>query len=292
MGVVYLTARSLKGWTGDLDFWRIEDGTITGETTPGHMVKHNTFLIWEGGETKGDFELTAEFKLIGGNSGIQYRSFEVPGSKWVVAGYQADMDGDDHYTGIIYGERFRGILCPRGDKTVIENNHKPKIVGKVGDPHEIASHIKHQDWNTYHITCHGYHMEQRINDVVTAECDDEDTTMRRSTGIIALQLHAGYVMKVQYKNIKIRRSRRNSLSAPMNRPRRARRKSCSLPGIRAMALVSTNTAPAAYSWPTTSTKTCRRFMRSWSKTAFRRIRTFSTMPTASSSLPTAAPGIR
>src|SRR5580692_8889106 len=140
---------TLNNWTGNLDFWRIEDGTITGETTPGHMVKGNTFLIWEGGETKGDFELTAEFKLVGGNSGIQYRSFEVPGSKWVVAGYQADMDGDDHYTGIIYGERFRGILCPRGAKTVIENNHKPKIVGKVGDPHEIASHIKHQDWNTY-----------------------------------------------------------------------------------------------------------------------------------------------
>src|SRR5579872_1593049 len=110
--------KTLKGWTGNPDFWRVEDGTITGETTKDHMVKGNTFLIWEGGETKGDFEITAEFKLIGGNSGIQYRSFEVPGSKWVVAGYQADMDGDDHYTGIIYGERFRNILCPRGAKTV------------------------------------------------------------------------------------------------------------------------------------------------------------------------------
>ncbi len=47
-------------------------------------------------------------------------------------------------------------------------------------------------------------MEQRINGVLTAECDDEDTTMRRSSGIIALQLHAGFVMKVQFKNIKVR----------------------------------------------------------------------------------------
>jgi len=196
---------TLKGWTGDLDFWRIEDGTITGETTPGHKVKHNTFLIWTGGETKGDFELTADFKLVGGNSGIQYRSFEVPGSKWVVGGYQADMDGKDQFTGIIYGEKFHDtILCPRGAKSVIESKHRIKVVGSVGDPKEILSHIKHEDWNTYDITCRGYHMEQQINGVTTASCDDEDTSMRRSSGIIALQLHVGYVMKVQYKNINLR----------------------------------------------------------------------------------------
>jgi hypothetical protein len=196
--------KTLKNWNGNLDFWRVEDGTITGQTTEGHMVKGNTFLIWDGGETKGDFELTADFKLIGGNSGIQYRSYEIPGSKWVVAGYQADMDGPDNYTGCIYGERFRGMLCPRGMKTVIGTDHKPKIVGSVGDPKEIASHIKHEDWNTYHITARGFHLEQRINGVLTAECDDEDTSMRRPSGIIALQLHAGYVMKVQFRNIKIR----------------------------------------------------------------------------------------
>ncbi len=195
--------KSLKNWDGNLDFWRVEDGTITGETTKDHMVKGNTFLIWNG-ETKGDFELTAEFKLLGGNSGIQYRSYEVPGSRWVVAGYQADMDGADHYTGCIYGERFRGMLCPRGEKTVIEANHRPKVVSQLGDSKVIASHIKHEDWNKYHITVRGFHMEQRINGELTAECDDEDTAVRRSTGIIALQLHAGFVMKVQFKDIKLR----------------------------------------------------------------------------------------
>ncbi len=143
--------KSLKNWEGNLDFWRVEDGTITGQTTKDHMVKGNTFLIWDG-ETKGDFELTADFKLIGGNSGIQYRSYELPGHRWVVAGYQADMDGADNYTGCIYGERFRGMLCPRGDKTVIGSDHKPKVVSQLGDSKEIASHIKHEEWNTYHIT--------------------------------------------------------------------------------------------------------------------------------------------
>ena len=146
------------------------------------------------------------------------------------------MDGADQYTGCIYGERFRGMLCPRGDKTVIGENHKPKVVGPVGDSREIVSHIKHQDWNTYHITCHGFHMEQRINGVLTAECDDEDTTMRRSTGIIALQLHAGFVMKVQFKNIKIRAFKPETLS------------STAVPGnstFSRLALKEANSAPAA-----------------------------------------------
>ena len=166
----------------------------------------------------------ADFKLIGGNSGIQYRSFEVPGSRWVVAGYQADMDGKDQFTGIIYGEKFHNtILCPRGAKSVIEANHRIKVVGSVGDPKEILSHIKHEDWNTYHITCHGYHMEQQINGVTTASCDDEDTSMRRATGIIALQLHAGYVMKVQFKNIKLRAaSRRAAAQFPRARQQAAK----------------------------------------------------------------------
>ncbi len=256
---------TLNNWSGNPEFWRVEDGAITGETTAGHMVKGNTFLIWKGGETKGDFDLEADFKLIGGNSGIQYRSFEVPGKGWVVGGYQADMDGKDNYTGIIYGEKYHNtILAPRGSKTVIEPNHKVKVVGEVsGGSKEILKHIKHEDWNTYHITCRGYHMEQRINGVVTCECDDEDTAMRRDSGIIALQLHAGFVMKVQFKNIKLKQIPARP-PALRNRPVR-KRKSCSSPDIRATATLSTSTAPAACSWPANSTRTSRRCTRSSSK---------------------------
>jgi len=199
--------KSLKGWTGNPKFWRVEDGAITGETTRENMTPKNTFLINED-VTVGDFELTAEYKLTGdakgGNSGIQYRSFEIPGRKWGVSGYQADMDVFNQHTGIVYGENYRGILAPRGTKTVIGPDHKAKVVEVLGDSTEIVSHIKKDDWNTFHITARGFHFEQQINGVLTAVCDDEDTTMRRATGILALQLHAGYVMKVQFKNIKIR----------------------------------------------------------------------------------------
>ena len=108
---------TLHNWSGNPEFWRVENGAITGETTRGHMVKGNTFLIWQGGQTKGDFDLVADFKLIGGNSGIQYRSFEVPNHRCVVGGYQADMDGKDQFTGIIYGEKYHNTILARAGQS-------------------------------------------------------------------------------------------------------------------------------------------------------------------------------
>jgi len=204
--------QSLKGWTGNPEFWRVEDGTITGETTAEHPARGNTFLLKEGFNTK-DFELSVEYKIRSGrtpgkgfqpNSGVQYRSWESPDKKWVVYGYQADIDAGDTYTGSIYGEGFRGMLAARGQKTIIQSDHKPKIVGSVGDGKDIQSHIKKDDWNTYEISARGFHFEQRINGILTAVCDDEDVKMRRSEGILALQLHAGPPMKVQFRNIKYR----------------------------------------------------------------------------------------
>ncbi|MGE0760233.1 MAG: DUF1080 domain-containing protein, partial [Pirellulaceae bacterium] len=124
--------QSLTGWDGNPEFWSVRDGAITGETTAAKPTKGNTFLIWRQGEV-GDFELKLQYRIVGGNSGIQYRSFEVPDQKWVVGGYQADFEAGERYSGICYGERFRGILADRGQKTVIGDNHKPTVVGSVGD---------------------------------------------------------------------------------------------------------------------------------------------------------------
>ena len=125
--------KTLAGWEGDARFWSVEDGAITGQTTEDNPTEHNSFLIWRQGEVD-DFILRFEYKLIGGNSGVQYRSFENPEwEKWVVGGYQADFEAGDRYSGILYGERFRGILADRGQKTVIGPNHKPKVVEQFGD---------------------------------------------------------------------------------------------------------------------------------------------------------------
>lgn len=195
--------KTLDGWDGNPDFWRVEDGTITGQTTADKPTKGNTFIIWRKGETT-DFELKLEYKIVGGNSGIQYRSFEVPDNKWVIGGYQADFEAGDTYSGINYGERFRGILALRGQKTVIGADHKPKVLETFGDTKEIQTTIKKEDWNTYHVTAKGFTFTHKINDVTTSICTDEDTEQRRAKGVLALQLHAGPPMKVQFRNIKIK----------------------------------------------------------------------------------------
>jgi hypothetical protein len=199
--------QTLKNWDGNPDFWRVEDGCITGQTTADKPTKGNTFIIYRGGEV-GDFELTLEYKIIGGNSGIQYRSFEVPNEKWVIGGYQGDFEAGDTYSGINYGERFRGILANRGQKTVVKKGDdgkvKVEVVGSVGESPEIQKAIKKEDWNTYRITAKGYTFEHRINDVLTSVCTDEHPD-RRATGLLALQLHAGPPMKVQFRNIKLKK---------------------------------------------------------------------------------------
>src|SRR6476659_1625105 len=83
--------KTLEGWDGNPDFWSVKDGAITGQTTADKPTKGNTFLIWRKGDV-GDFELKCDYKIVGGNSGVQYRSFEIPDNKWVVGGYQADID--------------------------------------------------------------------------------------------------------------------------------------------------------------------------------------------------------
>ena len=196
--------KSLKGWDGNPAFWKVEDGAITGQTTKENPTKGNTFIIWRGGDI-GNFDLELEYKIVGGNSGIQYRSFE-PGAKWVVGGYQADLEAGDTWSGANYGERFGGILAKRGQKTEIvqqdgENKITSKVVGTVGDSAELQANIKKEDWNKFEISARGNRLIHKINGKVTSDVTDS----RRDRGILALQLHAGPPMKVQFRDIKIRR---------------------------------------------------------------------------------------
>ena len=105
--------KDLTGWEGDNKFWSVEDGVITGRTTKDNPAKHNTFLVWKGGTVK-DFELHVWFKIDGGNSGVQYRSKELPDH--VVAGYQADIVDEGPYTGILYEEKGRAFWPTAGNR--------------------------------------------------------------------------------------------------------------------------------------------------------------------------------
>jgi len=195
--------KDLTGWKG-LDFWSVEDGCITGRTTKEKPTKGNTFLVWQGGEI-GDFEFTFKYKIVGGNSGVQYRSKVVDEKAFVVGGYQADFEAGKTHSGILYEEKGRGILAQRGQKTVIKDGDKPgkakvEVTGEVGKSAEIQAKIKAEDWNEYRIVAQGGHLQHFINGVQTVDVTDE-TAVGAKKGVLALQLHAGPAMVVQFKDL-------------------------------------------------------------------------------------------
>ncbi|HVV71660.1 MAG TPA: DUF1080 domain-containing protein, partial [Verrucomicrobiae bacterium] len=199
----------LSGWEGNPKLWRVEDGAITGQTTKEKPAKGNTFLIWKNG-TVGDFELRCSFRLVPGdsagfaNSGIQYRSKVLDPANWVVGGYQADMEAGPDYTGILYEERFRGIMAQRGEKVVWTKDCNKEVTGSVGNAAEIEGSLKKGDWNDYVIIAQGNHLQQFVNGKQTVDVTDECETKRAMNGVLALQLHAGAPMMAQFKNIRIK----------------------------------------------------------------------------------------
>ena len=204
--------KDLTGWEGDPKFWSVKDGALTASSSKENPVPHNTFLIWKDGEVS-DFTLTLEYKMTPlddksyTNSGIQYRSAVIDAEKFIVGGYQADIEYGKKYSGILYEEKGRGVLAKRGEKVVItagETPAKPKleVVGKTGDPEEIQAAIDRDGRHTYRIVAKGNHLQHFINDQLTVDVTDK-TAEAPASGILALQMHQGPPMQIQFKQIVI-----------------------------------------------------------------------------------------
>jgi hypothetical protein len=197
----------LSGWEGDTRLWTIKDGVVRGETTAEKQTKGNTFLIWRGGELA-DFELRISFRIDHGNSGIQYRSKQVesnnPDNKWVVSGYQAEVENTPGKVGFLYHEKGRGYLCNVGEKVEIGEDGKPKVVGKLGEKAAIGSTYKKSDWNDYIIIAKGNHIQHYLNGIQTVDLVDNDPKGRAMSGLLALQIHAGPPMWVEFKNVRLK----------------------------------------------------------------------------------------
>lgn len=205
--------KQLGGWLGDERFWRVADGAIIGQTTKDNPTERNTFLVYTD-DTVDDFELRFSYRVKGGNSGIQYRSQVV--SRWVVKGLQADFEdtmheGKDRFSGMFFEENRRMFMAQRGDvvfvRTNTENTKKPSIekVASVGDPVELEKVIKRDDWNEYTVIAKDNVFIHIINGTVMSIGIDEDDANFRKSGILAWQLHSGDPLKIEMKNIRIRR---------------------------------------------------------------------------------------
>ncbi len=220
--VTIFDGETLNGWEGDPDLWRVENGSLVGEITPGNELKTNSFIIWQGGEP-GDFELITEFRITeDGNSGINYRSERLDTIPYALRGYQADIDGKNRYTGQNYEERKRTTLAYRGQKTTVSSQPNPDEEGSLranvesnawkntevsetlGEDEALKAKIKAGDWNEAHLIIKGNHLQHYINGVLMSDVTDNDSENRMMQGKLGVQVHVGPPMKVEYRNIRLK----------------------------------------------------------------------------------------
>lgn len=196
---------TLQGWKGIDGFWSVRDGAIVGETTPDKPLERNTFLLWDQGEVD-DFELRLQFRISGSeraNSGIQFRGTQREDGH--VVGYQADIDRGGEWIGSLYDEATgRGPLAKRGHKSEISAAGvvQPK---EVASADELFQKINIDGWNDYSITARGNHITLNVNGNVTAEVVDHDPAGLDLAGVLALQLHTGPPMKIEFRNLRLKR---------------------------------------------------------------------------------------
>jgi hypothetical protein len=203
--------KDLSGWNGDPRLWSVKDGVIHGETSEENAANGNTFLIWEDGATK-DFELRLSFRAAASNnSGIQYRSRHVTErvrNDWVVRGYQHEIRNENtlpNVSGFIYDEGGRrGRVCLVAEKAVWKKDGKTVIDNNLIDADEFKKLMKIDDWNDVVILAKGNHIQHFFNGRLIMDFTDEHPELALREGVLALQLHAGKPMWVEFKDIRIR----------------------------------------------------------------------------------------
>ncbi len=192
---------TLQGWSGDPKLWSVQDNAITGVTTDEERLEYNKFLIWDG-EVE-NFHLRAMVRLIGNsNSGIQYRSKQLKDEgEYVVGGYQCDIHPKAENNGMLYHERGRGIVAKHGQRVIVDNTGVKWITGTTGPVQQVEL----AEWNTFEIIATGNKLVHKLNGKVCAEIIDHHQEGRLMKGIIALQVHRGPAMRVQMKDVELKR---------------------------------------------------------------------------------------
>jgi len=174
--------KTLTGWEGNLDLFRVEEGAIVAGSMD-RAIARNEFLCTK--KQYGDFELRLKVKLLGdeasANAGIQIRSQRIPDHHEMI-GYQADMG--QHYWGSLYDESRRRKVLAGADRDALN---------KV---------LKLNDWNDYRIRCQGKRIQLWINGFQTVDYVEPDNAIEQ-VGLIGLQIHSGTASMAMYKDITI-----------------------------------------------------------------------------------------
>jgi hypothetical protein len=201
--------KTLAGWEGNTAYWRVESGVLVGEITPATVIKSNTFIIWRGG-SPADFELKMDYRITeAGNSGINYRSVVVadpvtPDNKFAMKGYQFDLDGRRRYDGNNYEEKGRLFLAVRGQISHVVGGRPPIVQASFATSDELAS-VPTADWNAAHLIVRGNSATHILNGRLMSITIDDDAPNRKLDGLIGMQVHTGPPMKIEYRNIRLKR---------------------------------------------------------------------------------------
>jgi hypothetical protein len=211
-GFIHLfSGKDLAGWEGLEGYWSVKDGVIDGSEA--RERSKQTFLILSASRADpkkfANFELHFQYKFAtpAGNSGLQFRSKFLDEKTYRVGGYQADFDADARYDGGFYDEAGvagkRGIMANRGFKTTWDSANKRSSEPLGLSKEALAKAVKKGDWNSMIVTAKGNTMRIAINGQTLGELIDNSPKAVHE-GVIAFQLHAGFTMTVQFKDIKIK----------------------------------------------------------------------------------------
>lgn len=174
--------KSFAGWEGNLEVFRIQDGTIVAGSLD-RPVARNEFLCTE--QSFEDFELRLKVKLVGkgANAGIQLRTVRIPNHHEVI-GYQADM-----------GEGWWGKLY--------DESRRNRVLAEPPATDDMKQVVRTDDWNDYVIRCEGPRIQLWLNGTQTVDYTEPDDKIARQ-GVIAVQIHGGPPSEAWYKDIQIR----------------------------------------------------------------------------------------
>ena len=142
-------------------------------------IKHNEFLATS--RSYRDFIVSLNFRMIDGkgNSGVQFRSIRVPNRE--MSGYQADIG--EGFWGCLYDESRRNkVLVPASERAL-------KALNKT-------------DWNHYSIRAMGDQITLGLGGAASVNYRETEPSVARS-GLLAVQIHAGGPMEVQFKDVMI-----------------------------------------------------------------------------------------
>ena len=206
-GIQLFNGKDLTGWEGNKDLWSVQDGAIVGQTTKEKATKGNTFLFWRGQEIE-DGTLVFKCRLVEtkNNSGVMFRGKDA--GNFVSKGYQIDIQtGAEHY-GKLYDEGGRGRVVMCGEQVVWDKLTDGADAGKYGKKtntpipgDEWKKAEKKDDWNELKVVAKGNHMEVFLNAVKVLDFIDNEEEKRSKKGFIALQIHAGAPMRIEFKDL-------------------------------------------------------------------------------------------